>query len=363
MDITPNNYFLRQTTLTAFGDRGQQSLQEAKVVVIGCGGLGCAAAVYLAASGIGHLHLVDFDTVSISNLHRQVFYTTKTVGRPKTEVLAQHINAVTPFTKITTFGEAVSKENVNKVLSYGDIILDCTDNLPIKYLINDACVLANKILIYGSLYKHDGYVAIFNHLVDGQRTSNLRDAFPEIPTEHIPNCSELGTLNPIVGIIGLMQANEVLKLLASIGKPLVNTLLIYNSMNNTQFPMKLKPRFDKAQIQEIFDSNDYGDVFCEVDTSLQISQETFKKVLETKSKETKLISVIENIYQPLPFEVDLKIPISTFQNWLGNEEALNDEYILVCNQGISSLVAVNLLKEKFPQTKAKSLEGGIVSFE
>jgi len=193
MALNPQEYYQRQTTLPEIGETGQQALGQAKVLVAGCGGLGSVAAVYLAASGIGKIHLIDFDLVSASNLHRQVFYKTAAIGKAKAEVLAAHIKAINPFVKVTFSKEAVAKNNVKKLIADYDIVLDCTDNLPIKYLLNDACILMDKILVYGSLYKFDGYVATFNALdKDGNRTTNLRDAFPEMPTEYIPNCSEAG---------------------------------------------------------------------------------------------------------------------------------------------------------------------------
>ena len=241
MKISKEQLYKRQTTLQEIGESGQQKLLQTKVIVVGCGGLGNAAAVYLAASGIGQLHLVDFDEVSESNLHRQVFYKTEDIGKPKAEALAEYIKTISPFVKVTTSKNPVSKKNVFSLISKADYVLDCTDSLPVKYLLNDACVLKDKSLIYGSLYKFDGYVASFN-IKDTKGTygTNMRDAFPEIGKQNIPNCSEVGTLNTIVGIIGLMQANEVLKLATGIGKPLVNQLLIYNSLENSQFKMNLK---------------------------------------------------------------------------------------------------------------------------
>jgi len=201
MAINPQQYYKRQTTLPEIGTTGQQALNKAKVLVVGCGGLGSVAAVYLAASGIGKINLVDFDVISASNLHRQVFYKIADIGKTKAEVLAKHIKAINPFVKVSFTKEAIVKNNVKKIISEFDIVLGCTDNLPIKYLLNDACVLKEKILVYGSLYKFDGYVATFNALDDkGNRTANLRDVFPEMPKKYIPNCAEAGTLNSIVGI-------------------------------------------------------------------------------------------------------------------------------------------------------------------
>jgi len=241
MKITKQHLFQRQTTLTEIGEKGQQFLQKAKVLVIGCGGLGSPVAVYLAASGIGEIHLVDFDTVSVSNLHRQVFYSVSDIGKYKATILSKFIQQRAPFTKVSFSNKAVSKSTILALVSQFDVVVDGTDSLPIKYLINDACVLQNKPLVYGSLYKFDGYVATFNvKQTNGSFSTNLRDAFPKIAT-NIPNCEEAGILNPIVGIIALQQVNEVLKLLTKTGELLTNKLLIFNSLRNSQFNLKLKP--------------------------------------------------------------------------------------------------------------------------
>lgn len=355
--------FQRQTTLSEFGEHGQQKLQAAKVAVIGCGGLGAVAAVYLAGSGIGHLHLVDFDVVDMTNLHRQVFYKIEDIGKSKATILAKYIQSISPFVKVTFSTDAISKNNVVDVISSSGIVLDCTDNLPIKYLLNDACVMQDKVLIYGSLYKFDGYVATFNLLQEnGNRSANLRDAFPEIPTEYIPNCSELGTLNTIVGIIGMMQANEVLKIVAGIGEPLINQLLIYNTLQNSQFVMQLKPKVDKVKITIIFKIESYETEVCEIDESLEISQLDFKKTLEDETSKVKIISVIEDINQEIPFQVSDKIPLSNFHNWVAEQDSTNDETIIICQRGVMSLTAVKILKEKFTQAKVKSLKDGVIAF-
>jgi molybdopterin/thiamine biosynthesis adenylyltransferase len=245
MKPTKNQLFKRQLTLPEIGETGQQKLQNAVVLVVGCGGLGSPIAVYLAASGIGKIHLVDFDTVDVSNLHRQVFYSLEDVGKPKAEVLSAFIKKRAPFTEVSFTNKPITKNNVFELIENVDIIVDGTDSLPIKYLLNDACVIKKKPLVYGSLYKFDGYVATFNIVQkDGSYSANLRDAFPEMATD-IPNCEEAGTLNSIVGIIATHQVNEVLKLITGIGEPLTNQLLVYNSLQNTQLKMKLKPKVFK----------------------------------------------------------------------------------------------------------------------
>ena len=213
--ISKSDLFKRQVTLSEIGETGQQKLQDSKILVVGCGGLGSPIAVYLASSGIGKLHLIDFDQVDVTNLHRQVFYSLHDVGFSKSERLANFITQRSPFTEVSFSNEAITKENVIEIVSEYDIIVDGTDSLPTKYLLNDACVILEKPLVYGSLYKFDGYVSVFNSSDENGNSANLRDAFPTMNTD-IPNCEEAGTLNAIVGMIATAQVNEVLKLVLSI---------------------------------------------------------------------------------------------------------------------------------------------------
>lgn len=361
--ISKSKIYQRQTTLHDVGEVGQQKLQDAKIVIIGCGGLGSVAAIYLAASGIGNILLIDFDVVDESNLHRQVFYKLEDIGKSKAEVLSKYIKSISPFVTVTFYNKAVSKENVVDLISSSEIVLDCTDSLPIKYLLNDVCVLQDKVLVYGSLYKFDGYAATFNLMQkNGNRSANLRDAFPKMPIENVPNCSEIGTLNTIVGIIGLMQANEVLKIVAGIGKPIINELLIYNSLDNSQFKMKLKSNFSKVKAEKLFHAESYEDNFCEINDDLQISQLKFKEILNQENHNFKVVSVIENTTQVVPFKVDKKVPLSVFDDWISTDFIETNDYIFICNRGILSMIAALQINENFSQTKVLSLEGGILEF-
>lgn len=359
MKLSKAEFFKRQTTLSEIGEEGQSLLQQAKVLVIGCGGLGSPIAVYLAASGIGELHLVDFDTVSVSNLHRQVFYKTDDVGKSKAGILAAEIQQKAPFTKVSFSNEAVSKENILELVSTFDVVVDGTDNLQIKYLINDTCVLSKKPLVYGSLYKFDGYVATFNVQNEDKTFScNLRDAFPKIATD-IPNCEEAGTMNPIVGLIAMLQVNEVIKLITKTGKLLTNKLLIYNVLENSQFKMKLKKN-ESIAVDTIFKSSAYESINCSIqDKALLISNAELKERLGDDSIE--IISIINNKNTNIPFKVDQKKPIISF-NIEGFNPDFKKEYVIVCNKGISSYDVTLKLKQKFPALKVYSLAEGIENY-
>ena len=358
MKPTKNELFKRQLTLKEIGEVGQQKLQDASVLVVGCGGLGSPIAVYLASSGIGKIHLIDFDTVHITNLHRQVFYTLEDVDKPKAEVLTTFIKKRAPFTEVRFTNKAITKENVIDLIESIDVVVDGTDSLPTKYLLNDACVIANKPLVYGSLYKFDGYIATFNVFQkDGSYSANLRDAFPEIATD-IPNCEEAGTLNSIVGMIATQQVNEVLKLITGTGTLLTNQLLIYNSLQNTQLKIKLKPIFLKEKIAKLFKVQTYLDAACAAqNVDFQISATALKQKIKDANLE--IIAVLNDL--KLPFKVQQTIHIDDFD---ADKISIDKSktYIMVCQKGLNSYKATVILRNKYPDLEAFSLTGGISNY-
>jgi len=362
MESVKKSLFKRQITLLEIGEVGQQKLQDAAVLVVGCGGLGSPIGVYLATSGVGKIHLVDFDTVDISNLHRQVFYTLDDIAKSKAAVLSKFIQKRAPYSEVSYTDKPITKENVFEIISEFDVVVDGTDSLPTKYLLNDACVIKNKPLVYGSLYKFDGYVSTYNVLQkDGSYSANLRDAFPEMATD-IPNCEAAGTLNSIVGLIAMQQVNEVLKLITGIGKPLENELLIYNSLQNTQLKMQLKPTVLKDEITKNFKTETYFDEVCTTQNSdLEISSEELKGLLlhRTPSRNLEIIAVLANL--ELPFEVNKTISIEEFDvNRI--EVDFNKTYVIVCQRGFNSYKAAEMLKEKYPALHVLSLFGGISGY-
>ena len=356
--ISKSDLFKRQITLSEIGEAGQQKLQEAKILVVGCGGLGSPIAVYLGASGIGKLHLIDFDTVDISNLHRQVFYSLKDIGKLKSECLSNFIQQRSPFTEVSFSREAITKENAIELISEYDVIVDGTDSLPTKYLLNDACVILEKPLVYGSLYKFDGYVSIFNlKQEDGSFSANLRDAFPDMNTT-TANCEEAGTLNAIVGMIATAQVNEVLKIITGIGKPLTNELLIYNVLQNTQLKMKLSSNILKEEIVSLFNTQNYFDAACGTQNpDWQISPKELKNKIGDPNLE--LIAVLPNL--KLPFKVHQTLPIQEFDASTLNVDK-EKIYVMVCQKGFNSYKATEQLKEKYPSLQVFNLTGGIRNY-
>ena len=215
----------RQMIVPEVGFKGQEKLSSAKVLVIGAGGLGCPALLYLSAAGVGTIGIIDFDKVELHNLHRQILYSTEDVGKSKVHTAAKKLKKQNPHTNIVEFNEMLSETNAEKIISQFDIVVDGSDNFLTRYLVNDTCVKLNLPLVYGSILKFEGQVAVFNY----KGGKNLRDLFPEPPNaEDVPNCDENGVLGTLPGIIATMMAQETLKMI--VGEDVLkNQLLIFNT--------------------------------------------------------------------------------------------------------------------------------------
>ncbi len=230
-----------QVALPGFTESSQQKLADAKILIVGMGGLGCPAAQYLAAMGIGMIGLVDGDTVSVSNLHRQILYTPADEGKKKVLIAKERLGQLNPDVNIIPHELFVSNENVMHLISEYDIILDCTDNFETRYLLNDACVLSGKPLAYGAIYQYEGQVAVWNVQDEqGNRSPNYRDLFPDVNAAAIPNCADGGVMPTIAGIIGCMQANEAVKYIIGSEDLLAGKLLIFDARSMQSRVMKLR---------------------------------------------------------------------------------------------------------------------------
>jgi adenylyltransferase/sulfurtransferase len=228
--LRPDQYerYRRHLALPEFGLEGQKALLEARVLLIGAGGLGCPLALYLAASGVGTLGLVDFDRVDPSNLQRQVLYGTGDVGRLKIDVARERIEALNPDVRVVPHPLRVSSENALDLMREYDVIVDGTDNFPTRYLSNDACVLLGKPNVYGAIYRFEGQVSVF----DARRGPCYRCLYPEPPPPgSVPSCAEGGVLGVLPGVVAMLQATEVIKLLTGAGDPLVGRLLLYSALD------------------------------------------------------------------------------------------------------------------------------------
>lgn len=217
----------RQMMLPEIGDIGQDKIKQAKVLVIGAGGLGCPILQYLATAGVGTIGIVDFDLIEIHNLHRQILYTEDTIGQAKTPTAKAVVKKLNPLITVIPFEEKLTLENAFNIIQDFDIVVDGSDNFRTRYLVNDTCVSLNKTLVYGSILKFEGQVAVFNH----NGSKNLRDLFPEMPNpKDVPNCNLNGVLGTLPGIIGTMMAHETLKLILNL-PTLNNELILYNTLN------------------------------------------------------------------------------------------------------------------------------------
>ena len=225
----------RQIILPGFGVAGQQKLKNASVLVIGAGGLGAPNLQYLTAAGIGRIGVVDFDKVSLSNLQRQVLFGTDEVGRNKVETAIEKLKQLNPNVQFDGYPVKIEAGNARELINSYDLVVDGSDNLPTRYLVNDACVLLGKPLVYGAIFRFEGQVSVFNQLLpSGSRGPNYRDLFPTPPPpDMVPNCSESGVFSALPGIVGSMQANEAIKVITGMGETLSGRLLLFDGLDFT----------------------------------------------------------------------------------------------------------------------------------
>ena len=225
----------RHVLLPQVGAEGQRKISESRILCIGAGGLGSPIIQYLAAAGIGHITIVDDDTVDISNLQRQTIHRTSDIGTPKAESAKRFVNDLDPNISVESFVQRISDENASEIFAGHNIIIDGTDNIPTRYLIDDTCKKLGITWIYGSVYRFEGQVSVFNF----NNGPTYRDLFPDPPPEHlIPSCSEAGVLGVLPGLIGCLQVTEAIKIIVGIGEPLSGRLLIYDSLESTQRILK-----------------------------------------------------------------------------------------------------------------------------
>lgn len=234
---TDRTRYARQLILPEIGEAGQVALKKASVLVVGAGGLGSPVAIYLAAAGVGKLGLIDFDVVDITNLHRQILYGTGNVGERKVDAAGNRLRDLNPSTEIVTHDMALTSENALDIIAGYDIVVDGTDNFPTRYLVNDACVLLGKANVYGSIFRFDGQVSVF----DARRGPCYRCLYPEPPPPHlIPSCAEGGVLGVLPGVIGTLQAIETIKLITGAGEPLLGRLLLFDAMQTSFRQLRMK---------------------------------------------------------------------------------------------------------------------------
>lgn len=230
--------FNRQIILPGFGREGQERLLSAKVLVVGLGGLGSPASMYLAAAGVGTLGLADFDKVDLTNLHRQILHDTKRVGALKVESAMQTLSGINPSCRLVPYQSGISANDLPELLNDYDVIVDCTDNFPTRYMVNDASVLAKKPLVYGSIFQYEGQASFFNPVANAPC---YRCLFPEMPDPaSIPNCAQGGVVGALCGIIGSIQAMEAIKHITGVGETLSGRLLVVDSATMSVRTLNIK---------------------------------------------------------------------------------------------------------------------------
>ncbi|MBO9617693.1 MAG: HesA/MoeB/ThiF family protein [Niabella sp.] len=334
-----------QMALPGFGKRAQQLLQNARVLIVGAGGLGCPAAQYLTAAGIGTIGIVDDDVVTAGNLHRQILYTPEDVGFSKVAVASKRLQQQNPSVTITPYNVRVTSLNVMELIAGYDLIIEGTDNFETKYLLNDACVLSGKSLVYGAIYQYEGQVSVWNVLQDdGSRSPNYRDVFPDAEFAELPNCVEGGVIPTLAGMVGCMQANEAIKFFTAKEKLLAGKLWIMNVQDGSSYTVTLK-KHTAVQI-----------------TGLPQTIATIDFDSLQKMSSYQLIDVRTEAEHRW-FNIGGKnIPLDALTN---NPDALTltTPVVFYCASGKRSAAAARLIANRFPQATIFSLTGGLQSFK
>ena len=344
-----NADFLRYTcqiTLPGFGEKAQTLLQNAKVLIVGAGGLGCPAAQYLAAAGIGTIAIADYDKVSTSNLHRQILYGPADVGQMKVVVACSKLIYQNSNIQLIPIETKITAENVLKIIESFDILVDCTDNFETRYLLNDAAVLTGKPIVYGAIYQYEGQVAVWNvKNKDGLYTPNYRDLFPEVDASQIPDCAEGGVIPTLAGIIGCMQANEVIKYITNTGELLSGKIMTFDAQTMQSRVIKIGSRTN-VTIKNLPQTSYIPGV----------SPEELKKALNQNSVE--LID-IRTLSERDNLDIGgIHIPIEDIFDYFENADK-RIKTILYCASGKRSAETVKIILKKYPDANILSLQGGI----
>jgi adenylyltransferase/sulfurtransferase len=326
------------------------------VLVIGAGGLGCPILLYLAAAGVGHVTIIDADTVDVSNLQRQVLFTTADAGQSKAETAARRLRALNPCITITPVVARLTRANANELIRAHDVVVDGSDNFATRYLVNDACVLADRPLIYGAIQGFEGQASVFNF----KGGPTYRCLFPEPPAPGtVPNCSEAGVLGVLPGLIGTVQATEAIKVLTGIGEPLSGRLLLWNALTMTSRTLRFASDPASRAITAL-PPEGYGET-CSVAAKANPDELTVTELRANSA--VQLIDVREDWERALgAIQPSVHVPLGT----LGTDAAqaalaLLDptrETVVYCAGGVRSLKALGPLRDAHRFTSLRSLQGG-----
>jgi adenylyltransferase/sulfurtransferase len=357
----------RQIILKEFGEEAQEKLLNARVLIAGAGGLGCPALLYLAAAGAGKIGIVDFDVIDISNLQRQTIYGVEDIGKSKAETAVKKLKSFNPEIELRAFDLKLVNKNALQIISDYDLVIDGTDNFQTRYLINDACVLLDKPLVYGAVMRFEGQAGVFNFTdKDSGIRTNYRDLFPKPPdADSVVSCNDAGVLGVVPGIIGTMQAGEAIKIITGTGTVLCNSVISYNVLTNSFYKITISKSKESGSLipksESEFIRFNY-DWFCGIRHSdNEISAEEFDNLIPDKT--VRIIDIREKseIHTKSKFNT-MQIPLSVFEENISNVNS-PDIIVVICSTGKRSPKAVEILKKKFNDCKAYSLSGGMEAWE
>ncbi len=347
--------YTRQTILKEFGPEGQKKLADAKVLVIGAGGLGVPVLTYLNAMGVGTLGIVDNDKVSVTNLHRQVLYGDADVGRSKVSVALNRLKAQNPDTELRGHETFLNVENALELIGAYDVVVDTSDNFPTRYLTNDACVILKKPFVYGALHGYEGQVSVFNC----QGGPTYRCLFPTMPKENeVPNCNEHGVLGIIPGIVGNLQALETVKLITGLGELLSGRLLLFDGLRQSYQKISFPLRPTNLKVTRLQDSYGWEDSCATVPN---ITVDALQEVLE-KGGNAQIIDVRTPAeYEAYHLPNTIHIPLDELDGALRGID-LDASVYLLCQSGKRSDMAALKLQPQYSETKFYSILGGVNQF-
>jgi len=356
----------RHLILPGFGPAAQEKLKKASILVVGAGGLGCPALLYLAAAGIGTIGIADFDLVEDSNLQRQVLFTTQDIGRNKAIVAKERLQELNPYIEIIACTQKISMHNALELLMPYDIVIDGTDNFPTRYLLNDACIFLEKTYIYGAIAKFEGQVSVFNCPDEqGERGPNYRDLYPVPPPQGlVPSCADGGVLGVLPGVIGTLQASEAIKVVARIGQTLRGRLWMFDALSMESRSIRMKKRADNPVTgiaPTILQLIDY-ELYCGIDTSITQQNELSAEALEAWKLSGKPFQLID-VREPFEYKKHnlggLLIPLDSLI--LRIDEILTSIPVVIhCQSGRRSAEAIKKLTQK-GFNNLYNLTGGIES--
>lgn len=360
----------RHLVLQGFGMEGQLKLRRSRVLVVGAGGLGCPALLYLTAAGVGSIGIVDGDSLELSNLQRQVLYTIDDVGNNKAKVAAARLRRLNPLVEFNVWAERLTSANALDIISRYDVVIDGTDNFPTRYLINDACVLTGRPFIYASILQFEGQAAVFNaRLPDGSFSSTYRDLFPEPPAlEFVPNCEQAGVLGVLPGMLGCIQATETIKLICGLGNVLAGKLLIWDATRSEQTIIQIPDRGARRGIERLIDYDDFCGISGGKNKSLDVKHDSMKEVTVQELKEMldskadfQLIDVREpHEYDICNLEGEL-IPMSDIPNNV-DKISRDKKVVIHCRSGKRSGDMLLWLEKNHGFTNLYNLKGGILAW-